>query len=126
MARLKRVKRRVLRQLVRENVDLLAGRLPRRRSRWLGHAVRASKMIFLVGLPLALFGSSYFLSAVAAAWFALDQWFPWIFEVRTSCGYTPFVLFQITLAEVLMVITVLLALLSAALFVASFFERRIQ
>lgn len=60
------------------------------------------------------------------AWFALDQWFPWIFEVRTSCGYTPFVLFQITLAEVLMVITVLLALLSAALFVASFFERRIQ
>ena len=58
------------------------------------------------------------------AWFALDQWLPWIFEVQTSCGYTPLVLFEITLAEALLVIVVGLALLSGALFVASFMSSK--
>jgi disulfide bond formation protein DsbB len=56
------------------------------------------------------------------AWFALDKWFPWLFEVQTSCGYTPFVLFQITLAEALLAIAIGLTLVSATLFTASWFE----
>ena len=36
-------------------------------------------------------------------WFALDQWFPSIFEVQTACGYTPLVVFNITMAELLLV-----------------------
>jgi len=36
-------------------------------------------------------------------WFALDKWFPEIFEVQTACGYTPLVVFNITMAEVLLV-----------------------
>ena len=53
------------------------------------------------------------------AWFALDKWLPAIFEVQTSCGYTPLILFNISMAEILMVVSALLLLLSAALFVTS-------
>ena len=53
------------------------------------------------------------------AWLALDKWAPTIFEVQTSCGYTPLILFNITMAETLLVISLLLLIISAALFVAS-------
>ncbi len=56
------------------------------------------------------------------AWFAIDKWFPWIFEVQTSCGYTPLILFNISMAEVLIVFSVLIVILSLALFVASWKE----
>ena len=56
------------------------------------------------------------------AWFALDKWMPWLFEVQTSCGYTPLILFNITMAEVLLVFSLALLLLSAALFVASWLD----
>ena len=39
------------------------------------------------------------------SWFALDKWFPAFFEVQTACGYTPLILFNITMAEVLMVVS---------------------
>jgi len=39
------------------------------------------------------------------SWFALDKWFPAIFEVQTACGYTPLILFNISMAEVLMVVS---------------------
>ncbi|WP_370278723.1 disulfide bond formation protein B [Pontibacterium sp.] len=32
-------------------------------------------------------------------WFALDQWFPTVFEPWEPCGYTPELLFGITMAE---------------------------
>jgi disulfide bond formation protein DsbB len=50
-------------------------------------------------------------------WFALDQWFPALFEVKTSCGYTPYVIFEISTAEILMVASVGLLLLSLLLLV---------
>lgn len=56
-------------------------------------------------------------------WFALDKWFPWLFEVQTSCGYTPLIIFDITMAEVLIVSSVLLLLVTAALAIASWFGR---
>ena len=56
-------------------------------------------------------------------WFALDKWFPWMFEVQTSCGYTPLILFDITMAEVLLVVAAALLLLCATLFVASWFNK---
>ena len=56
------------------------------------------------------------------AWFALDKWFPAVFEVQTSCGYTPLILFQISMAEILIVIAALLTLLSAAVFAFSWFS----
>lgn len=58
------------------------------------------------------------------AWFALDKWFPAIFEVQTSCGYTPYIIFSITMAEVLLVVSVLLVLLTATLFCTSWLDRK--
>jgi disulfide bond formation protein DsbB len=49
------------------------------------------------------------------AWFALDDWFPAIFKVETSCGYTPELLFGITMAEALIVISAVLVLVSVAM-----------
>ncbi|NIB38720.1 disulfide bond formation protein B [Pseudomaricurvus alkylphenolicus] len=37
-------------------------------------------------------------------WFALDKWFPFIFEVRNLCSYTPELLLGITMAEGLVAI----------------------
>ena len=56
------------------------------------------------------------------AWFALDKWLPSIFEVQTACGYTPLILLQISMAEALLVISVGLMIMSAALFVTSWQE----
>lgn len=53
------------------------------------------------------------------AWFALDKWLPSIFEVQTSCGYSPYIVFKITVAETLLVFSVILVIISAALLVAS-------
>ncbi|MCW9013767.1 MAG: disulfide bond formation protein B [Gammaproteobacteria bacterium] len=56
-------------------------------------------------------------------WFALDKWFPLVFEVQTSCGYTPQLLFGITMAEALMIMSVMLALVAVILSGASFIRR---
>lgn len=42
------------------------------------------------------------------SWFALDKWFPAIYEVQSSCGYTPELLFGITMAEALLALSWLL------------------
>ena len=55
-------------------------------------------------------------------WFALDKWLPSVFEVQNSCGYTPVILFDITMAESLLVISVSLLIISAALFVTSWLD----
>ncbi len=50
-------------------------------------------------------------------WFALDRWFPAVFEVKEACGYTPELLFGITMAEALLLFSALMVLLSATLMV---------
>ena len=54
-----------------------------------------------------------------SSWFALDQWIPWLFEVQTPCGYTPEILLGITMAESLIIVSVMLLLVTAAMSVAS-------
>jgi len=34
-------------------------------------------------------------------WFAPDRWWPWMFEIWESCGYTPEMLGSLTMAELL-------------------------
>ena len=53
------------------------------------------------------------------AWLPVDQWLPWLYRVETLCGYTPELFFGITMAELLIVISGLLLLLSSAVFIAS-------
>ena len=55
-------------------------------------------------------------------WFALDKWFPLLFEVKASCGYTPYILMQISMAEILMATSVCLMLLSLISTIASWLK----
>ncbi|MEM7565005.1 MAG: disulfide bond formation protein B, partial [Pseudomonadota bacterium] len=57
------------------------------------------------------------------AWFALDKWLPSVFEVQTSCGYTPLLVMNITMAEVLVLISAVLLLLSLVTSVFSWFTK---
>ena len=60
-----------------------------------------------------LFGDCGF-SLGLPTWFAIEDWLPWLYRVETSCGYTPEIIFGITMAEALIVI-------SSCLLLASFF-----
>ncbi len=53
------------------------------------------------------------------AWFALDSWFPKLFKPLEPCGYTPELLFGVTMAEALIVISVALVLVGLVLVVAT-------
>ena len=47
------------------------------------------------------------------SWFALDEWIPLLFKVWEPCGYTPELLFTITMAEALIVLSFCLLVISS-------------
>ena len=53
------------------------------------------------------------------AWFSPDKWFPAIFQVETSCGYTPELLFGISMAEALIVFSPLFLLFTVGMTIAA-------
>jgi disulfide bond formation protein DsbB len=57
-------------------------------------------------------------------WGQLDLWFPLLFEVKAACGYTPIIAYDISMAEVLMVTSILLLCLSLLYLVASLWPSR--
>lgn len=89
--------------------------------------------IFMTALLAALFERSYQLLGVERgfvqgecsmnsglpSWFAVDQWFPWIFKIWEPCGYTP-VLLGISMAEALIVLSALLLIISLVLTFTTF------
>lgn len=103
------------------------------RSKWLMRVAHGLN----VGIMLALLERSWRVLAVERgwifgdcdmdlgmpSWFALDQWFPAVFEVQTSCGYTPILLLEISMAESLLVISALLLIMGSAVFIASWFDQ---
>lgn len=58
------------------------------------------------------------------AWFAIEDWLPWLYRIETSCGYTPEIIFGVTMAEALMLLSSSLLLLSLSVFVCSFTNLR--
>ena len=52
------------------------------------------------------------------AWFVLDKWVPFMFEVQDMCGYTPELPFGITMAEALFALYATLLLFSLILVVS--------
>ena len=52
------------------------------------------------------------------SWFAIEDWLPWLYRVETSCGYTPQIIFGITMADALMLLSVGILLLSVAVVVS--------
>ena len=57
------------------------------------------------------------------SWLALDTWFPALFRVESSCGYTPELIFGITMAEALIVMSAALVLISLTLTILSFLRQ---
>lgn len=57
------------------------------------------------------------------SWFALDVWFPTFFKVWEACGYTPELVFGITMAEALIVLSLMLLPLSILMLAASLRRR---
>lgn len=53
------------------------------------------------------------------SWLSLDKWIPSVFEPWESCGYTPKMLFDVTMAEALIVIYPLMLAISLVLLVTS-------
>ena len=53
-------------------------------------------------------------------WFALDKWFPTVFEPWEPCGYTPELLFGITMAEALLALSAFAVISSLALLLRNF------
>ena len=54
------------------------------------------------------------------SWFALDKWIPHMFEPWEPCGYTPELLFGITMAEGLVLFAAGLTISAFSLFLAGF------
>ncbi len=65
-----------------------------------------------------IFGSCA-MSAGLPSWFALDEWFPSVFGVWEACGYTPELLFGVTMAEALVVFSWALMIVSALMAILS-------
>ncbi|RDH84974.1 MAG: disulfide bond formation protein B [endosymbiont of Galathealinum brachiosum] len=61
-----------------------------------------------------IFGDCGF-DAGLPAWFAIEQWLPWMYQVETSCGYTPEIIFGVTMAEALMLLSAGLTLFSLSI-----------
>jgi disulfide bond formation protein DsbB len=72
----------------------------------------------LLGIERGTIFRSCGISLDLPSWFALDRWLPTLFGVWGSCGSTPELLFGITMAEGLTVISWVLLLLSVTLLAA--------
>lgn len=59
------------------------------------------------------------------AWFALDDWLPSVFKVWEPCGYTPELMFGVTMAEALIVLSLIL-LVTNALFTLNILLNRLD
>ena len=79
----------------------------------------------LLGVERGTLEGSCNMESGLPGWFALDAWFPWLFKVWEACGYTPQLLFGITMAEALVALGVLLVLVTAALTLATLSVRSV-
>ncbi|MBI3187411.1 MAG: disulfide bond formation protein B [Gammaproteobacteria bacterium] len=96
--------------------------------------VRLFMHLCVVMISVALINRSWFLLATERGWqegecsislgmpewFAIDKWLPDVFSAWTSCGYTPVIALGITMAEIIMLISILLLIAATVLFVLSF------
>lgn len=69
----------------------------------------------LLGTERALFIGSCEMGLGFPEWLAIDKWMPWLFGVKTTCGYTPIIAFGVTMAEALMAMSIGLTLMALLL-----------
>lgn len=85
----------------------------------LGSVGLVERSYLLLGTERGFIFSDCGFDAGLPAWFAIEQWLPWLYQVETSCGYTPEMLFGISMAETLIVLSVCLAIVSITVIWAS-------
>jgi len=83
----------------------------------------AERAYMLLGTERGFVFSDCGFSLGLPEWLALEEWFPALFRIETSCGYTPEILFGITMAESLMVLSVILVLTSGAVLLSGIWAR---
>lgn len=66
----------------------------------------------LLGVERGFVSGDCSMNSGLPSWFAVDQWIPWLFKIWEPCGYTPELLFGITMAEALIVLSPILFLTS--------------
>ena len=79
---------------------------------WAGMLERSYQ---LLGTERGFVEGSCSMKSGLPSWFALDEWFPLVFQVQDACGYTPKLFFGITMAEALIVLSFVLFVLSLVL-----------
>ncbi|MFW2374251.1 MAG: disulfide bond formation protein B [Gammaproteobacteria bacterium] len=78
---------------------------------------------YMLGIERGTVFGSCSMESGLPTWFQLDQWFPWMFKVWEACGYTPLLLFRISMAEALTVMFALMLVMSAVLATISIRDR---
>ena len=76
-----------------------------------------------LGIERGFIDGSCTLSSGFPSWLALDKWSPTIFEPWEACGYTPELLFGITMAEGLIVLAAGLVLVMLIMLLTSLSKR---
>lgn len=66
--------------------------------------------------------SSCGINAGLPTWFDLERWLPAIFEVRDSCGFTPYVVGKISMAEILVAIGVAALIVTSVMALGAIFS----
>jgi len=77
----------------------------------------------LLGVERGTIMGSCDMSSGLPDWFALDRWFPILFEIKSACGYTPELFAGITMAEALLVFSSIMVLISGVMTVVSYLGR---
>ncbi len=94
--------------------------------------VRISCQLLSIGTLLVLVERSWKLLAVERGWLigdcemtsglpewlALESWFPAIFKIHEPCGYTPYILFEISMAELLLAGSIIALLVMCLILIA--------
>ncbi len=76
-----------------------------------------------LGIERGFVDGSCTLNAGFPAWLPLEKWLPTFFEPWEACGYTPEMLFGITMAEGLILASAGLVIVFAAMVVANLFKK---
>ncbi len=80
----------------------------------------------LLGIERGFIEGSCTMDSGLPAWFALDKWLPVLFEVQEPCGYTPELLFGVTMAEALIVFSVIMVIIHFAWLLAIVLKKGIE
>lgn len=77
------------------------------------------RALYTLGIERGTVFGSCSMDSGLPVWFQLDEWFPMMFKVWEACGYSPLLLFKISMAETLVVMFSIMLLISIVLLVLS-------